>query len=130
MLAACGDEGPPLAKPPFRAVDKIEFTVYFGSNDAVLSDEALATLAKAAEAYKRRRADKLVVTGHTDTVGTPEANRLLSQRRAEAVKSALVGMGLPAEKISTSGRGEEALAVQTGEGVAEGQNRRVEISLQ
>ena len=53
----------------------------------------------------------------------------LSLRRANAVKDALVKLGVPAAAITTVGRGEAGLLVQTGDGVREPQNRRVEITI-
>jgi hypothetical protein len=61
----------------------------------------------------------------------PESyNMALSLRRANAVKDALVREGVPAQAISVVGRGEQGLLVQTGDGVREPQNRRVEIVVQ
>ena len=54
----------------------------------------------------------------------------LSLRRANAVKNALVGEGVPATEISVVGRGEAQPLVQTADGVREPQNRRVEIVMQ
>ena len=51
-----------------------------------------------------------------------------SERRANAVKDALVREGVPA--IAVVGRGEQGLLVQTGPNVREPQNRRVEIVIQ
>jgi hypothetical protein len=52
----------------------------------------------------------------------------LSLRRASAVKNALVQQGVAPGAIDTVGKGETELLVQTGDGVREPQNRRVEIS--
>jgi outer membrane protein OmpA-like peptidoglycan-associated protein len=54
----------------------------------------------------------------------------LSLRRANAVKDALVRNGVPAQVVAVIGRGEAGLLVQTGDGVREPQNRRVEIAVQ
>jgi outer membrane protein OmpA-like peptidoglycan-associated protein len=54
----------------------------------------------------------------------------LSLRRANTVKDALVREGVPATAIAVIGRGESQLLVQTGDGVREPQNRRVEIVIQ
>jgi hypothetical protein len=53
----------------------------------------------------------------------------LSLRRANVVKDALVKEGVPAAAITTVGRGEAGLLVQTGDGVREPQNRRVEVTI-
>jgi hypothetical protein len=70
---------------------------------------------------------RITATGHTDTSGTPQYNMALSLRRANTVKAELVRQGVPAAAISTVGVGEAGLLVQTGDGVREPQNRRVEI---
>lgn len=72
---------------------------------------------------------KVRLAGHTDNVGQPEANKSLSQARAEAVKRQLVEYGCAAESIKTFGYGDlkPVASNETEEGRA--QNRRVEITL-
>lgn len=72
---------------------------------------------------------KVRLAGHTDNVGQPEANKTLSQARAEAVKRQLVEYGCAAEDIKTFGYGDlkPVASNETEEGRA--QNRRVEITL-
>jgi len=70
------------------------------------------------------------VTGHTDTVGTAEYNMALGLRRADAVRTALIAGGVPADKITVASRGFTDLAVPTGPNVREAKNRRAEIILQ
>ena len=69
----------------------------------------------------------VAVTGHTDTVGTMEYNKALSERRAASVKAALIADGIPVDQISATGVGKSDLLVPTQDGVREPQNRRVEI---
>ncbi len=72
---------------------------------------------------------KVRLAGHTDNVGQPEANKTLSQARAEAVKRQLVEYGCAAESIKAFGYGDlkPVASNETEEGRA--QNRRVEITL-
>src|SRR3712207_8333605 len=49
---------------------------------------------------------EVLIVGHTDNVGTDAYNMTLSQRRADAARSYLISMGVPGERIRTSGRGE------------------------
>ncbi len=69
------------------------------------------------------------VIGHTDTVGELRGNDQLSAQRAETVKDFLVGIGIPAERIQTAGRGKREPIVPTDDNVDEPKNRRVEINV-
>jgi outer membrane protein OmpA-like peptidoglycan-associated protein len=118
---------PPPPVEPARAPK--QFIVFFGFNKAHLTPEAARVVADAADAAKQYGSASIVIVGHTDTSGSPKYNLRLSLRRADAVKSGLVQNGIPAGAITTSGRGEEELMVQTGDGVKEPQNRRATIDL-
>jgi OmpA-OmpF porin, OOP family len=72
---------------------------------------------------------RVVVTGHTDTVGSRAYNQALSERRAGSVRDEMVREGLPANEIMTVGRNFSDPLVQTGPGVREPQNRRAVIDL-
>ena len=72
---------------------------------------------------------RIVVTGHTDTVGSMAYNQRLSERRADAVKTEMVREGLNANDITTVGRNFSDPLVPTGPGVREPQNRRAVIDL-
>jgi hypothetical protein len=99
--------------------------VFFDMGSATLSSQSQGTLQQAASTYKPGAS--VAATGYTDTVGTPEYNMILSQRRADAAKAALVKGGVPATAIATAGKGEGDQLVKTGDGVAEPQNRRVQV---
>ena len=103
--------------------------VFFDWDSTRLSPASLNVLEQARDAFKARQGARVTATGHTDTTGTEAYNMALSLRRANAVKDALVKLGVPAAAITTVGRGEAGLLVQTGDGVREPQNRRVEIVL-
>jgi outer membrane protein OmpA-like peptidoglycan-associated protein len=114
---------PPMVAPP-------SFMVFFDWDRSNLSQQALSTIKQAADAFKTKGNARITATGHTDTSGPEAYNMALSLRRANAVKDALVREGVPAQAISVVGRGEQGLLVQTGDGVREPQNRRVEIVIQ
>ena len=69
----------------------------------------------------------IVATGHADRSGPTAYNQRLSERRAAAVKTALVREGVSEGTIQTAGRGENENLVPTADGVREPRNRRVEI---
>jgi hypothetical protein len=111
------------------AAAQSDHTVYFGFNADDLSPDARATVDAAAADFRETGSTSISIVGHTDTVGSDEYNRALSERRAEAVRDAMVAQGVPASEITLAWRGEQDLAVQTGEGVRERLNRRAEISV-
>ena len=113
-----------------RSVTPPSFMVFFDWDRSNLSPQALATIKQAADAFKTKGNARITATGHTDTSGPEAYNMALSLRRANAVKDALVREGVPAQAITVIGRGEQGLLVQTGDGVREPQNRRVEIVIQ
>jgi outer membrane protein OmpA-like peptidoglycan-associated protein len=86
-------------------------------------------VAEAAASAKAQGSARIVVVGHTDTVGSNAYNEALSLRRASAVKDELSRLGVSPDAISTSGKGESELLVQSGDGVKEPQNRRATIDL-
>ena len=106
-----------------------QFIVFFGFNKSNLTAEAHRVVAEAAETAKKTGTASIAVVGHTDTVGSNEYNVRLSLRRSQAVKDALIALGVAADGISTGGRGESELMVQTGDAVKEPQNRRATIDL-
>jgi OOP family OmpA-OmpF porin len=116
--------------PPPPAVAPPSFMVFFDWDRSNLSQQALNTIKQAAAAFKTKGNARITATGHTDTSGPEAYNMALSLRRANAVKDALVREGVPAQAITVIGMGEKGLLVQTGDGVREPQNRRVEIVIQ
>ncbi len=80
--------------------------------------------------------ESVQVVGHTDPIGSREANLQLSRSRAETVKNVLVGMGLPADRVVSVGVGDRQLIVPDCEikGLSRSElllcnqpNRRVEV---
>jgi OmpA-OmpF porin, OOP family len=122
---------PPPPPPPVVEAPKTpkQFIVFFGFNKSNLTPEAARVVSEAAAAAKEFGSASLVIIGHTDSSGSNTYNQGLSMRRSQAVKDGLVGEGIAAGMISTAGRGETELMVQTGDGVKEPQNRRATIDL-
>jgi hypothetical protein len=112
---------------PGAETEPREFVVFFPTGVATLSPDAVRVVDEAAAEYQRTGIAQVVVTGHTDTVGSAAHNLALSERRAAMVADELIRRGVPATDIVTVGRGEEDLLVPTADGVNEPRNRRVEI---
>jgi outer membrane protein OmpA-like peptidoglycan-associated protein len=98
------------------------YVVFFQERSVQLDAPARDVIAQAAKRARADPAASVEVSGYTDTGGSPQANLVLSQERAQAVADALVASGVAANRLVRKGQG------QTGRdpGVA---SRRVEITV-
>jgi OOP family OmpA-OmpF porin len=120
------DYGALLAMQPMRP--RI-FVVQFASNSNTLTAETAPVLAEVRAALAAQVAGELVVIGHTDRVGSLEANDKLSLAARASVRDLLVKQGVAAQRIEVVGRGEREPLIATADEQAEARNRRVEIKL-
>jgi outer membrane protein OmpA-like peptidoglycan-associated protein len=110
-------------------VPRIELdTITFEFGSASIGDDQISRLQGVADAMerllKKNPAESFLIEGHTDAVGTDQANLALSDRRAEAVAQALTNVfGIPPENLATQGYGERYLKIKTDQ--PERLNRRV-----
>ncbi|BAV47458.1 OmpA/MotB domain-containing protein [Mesorhizobium loti] len=105
-------------------------TLNFETGSASISESEVKKLQGVADAMerllKKNPAETFLIEGHTDAVGSDNANLALSDQRAEAVAEALTkSFGIPPENLTTQGYGERYLKVNTTG--PERQNRRVAI---
>jgi len=126
-VAAAAAPAKTVAPAPAPVVQN--FMVFFDFDKATLTPEAQTVLNKAAVAFKDGKKPRIDLTGHADRAGSDAYNMKLSKRRADAVKAALVRLGVPGAEITVAAKGESAPLVATPDGVREPQNRRVEIVL-
>jgi peptidoglycan-associated lipoprotein len=82
--------------------------VFFDLDESVIRDDGRAALAKNAEYLKRWASTRISVEGHCDERGTPEYNLGLGERRANAVRDYLVGLGVAGDRITTISKGKES----------------------
>jgi OOP family OmpA-OmpF porin len=101
----------PAAPPPAPQVQKItlDSRVLFDFDKAVLKPEGKAANDSqiVGKLTQIQRLEVVLVTGHTDRLGTDAHNQPLSQRRADSVRDYLVSKGVPRDKIETIGMGEK-----------------------
>jgi outer membrane protein OmpA-like peptidoglycan-associated protein len=76
---------------------------------------------------KRHPERQALIEGHTDSVGSRASNQSLSERRAQAVRSALIRQGVEGEQLRAQGFGQEQPVADNGSAAGRQQNRRVEI---
>jgi OOP family OmpA-OmpF porin len=75
------------------------------------------------------RADKIKITGHTDSTGAADYNRKLSLRRAEAVRDYLISLGGDGSKMEVIGAGETSPIADNSTKEGRAKNRRVEVEV-
>ncbi|MFN8945908.1 MAG: peptidoglycan-associated lipoprotein Pal [Pseudobdellovibrionaceae bacterium] len=112
-LSAQGGEGVDSTPMNFDAqgsdsgrIDGLK-SIFFGYDQSNLSAEARATLKSNADWIKANPSVRMQIEGHCDNRGTIEYNISLGERRANAVKSYLISMGIKADRLSTISYGEE-----------------------
>jgi OmpA-OmpF porin, OOP family len=96
------------APPPAPVVlEKLTFDadMLFDFGKSSLRPAGRVTLDDFAARIKGIDPEAIKTVGHTDRVGSSEYNQRLSEERAQSVKAYLVGLGIAAERVETSGKG-------------------------
>jgi len=127
----CPDGGPPappkqVEVPPIPTLAYINFK--FGTAE-ISGADPIPVLEDVVRIMKERPEVKVQITGHTDNVGTDEANMKLSIRRAEAVKDYLVKKGIDPGRVMTQGKGEGSPIDTNDTEIGRARNRRIEFSI-
>lgn len=101
----------------------------FDFDKSVVKAGDQAKLADLVDKSKAIALEVMVVTGHTDSVGTPAYNQKLSIARADAVKNFLVGKGVEKNRVYTEGKGEGSPAADNKTAEGRAKNRRVSVEV-
>jgi outer membrane protein OmpA-like peptidoglycan-associated protein len=101
--------------------------VLFDTGSANLKAGAREKLARVSGILVSHQGLKLEIEGHTDSVGSEESNRQLSERRAESVRSYLGLQGIAPAGVGLAGLGESQPVATNGTAAGRQQNRRVEL---
>ena len=110
--------------PPPRS-----FTLFFRFESDELTDQSKALIPAILAAVKEHAVQDVVVIGHTDTMGTQQANYTLGLKRAMMVRNLLVDAGLNGSTIDATSVGELDLLVKTPDETPQPRNRRVDIAV-
>jgi OOP family OmpA-OmpF porin len=108
--AAAGDAAPAAAAPAVvPAAQKITLSAdaLFDFNKATLRPEGTEKLNKLVNDVKGMKLEVIIAVGHADRFGSDAYNQKLSEKRAEAVKTFLVGKGIEQNRVYTEGKGEK-----------------------
>ncbi|MGI4721620.1 MAG: OmpA family protein [Janthinobacterium lividum] len=101
--------------------------IEFESGKATLTESGMAVLDQMSAAMQKLKGVKVEVIGHTDNAGSRAGNLSLSQARAEAVKTYIVGKGIPADTIAVSGEGPDRPVADNRTPEGKARNRRIEF---
>lgn len=101
-------------------------TIQFSTASIIVGTRSNTTLDAIARAAASC-AGALRIEGHTDNVGRAGFNTILSRRRAEAVREALIARGVPAERLVAEGFGSQSPVATNDTSDGRARNRRIEI---
>ncbi|WP_180069239.1 MULTISPECIES: OmpA family protein [unclassified Acinetobacter] len=103
--------------------------IEFESGSAILAASGVQILDEMAVVLKRVRGKKVKILGHTDSSGDADKNIILSQQRADAVKTYLIHKNIPAESLSTEGLGSNKPVADNTTVEGRKKNRRIEFEV-
>jgi outer membrane protein OmpA-like peptidoglycan-associated protein len=115
------------ARPTDRGLVLTLGDVLFETGRSGLKMGATGNLNKLVAFLNRYPDRTALIEGYTDSVGSEDYNQGLSERRADSVKSYLVGEGIGATRLSASGKGERDPVASNDSAGGRQQNRRVEV---
>ena len=113
----------PISKELWFSMDGITFD----TNKATIKKESDAQINDIAEILKAYPKVKVKIGGYTDNTGNPKANKKLSFNRAVAVKKALIGKGIKADRMDAEGYGSDHPVASNETEEGRQQNRRISV---
>ena len=103
------------------------YGILFDLDSATIRPESKQVLDEVAASLQAEPGWRLTIEGHTDSTGSAEHNRVLSQQRADAVKASLVAAGIDPARLATAGLGASQPVADNATELGRSQNRRVEL---
>jgi len=101
--------------------------IRFDVGKASLKPESMGIINEVVDMMKEHPDLKFSVEGHTDSDGNDDLNMELSDKRAETVKSTMISMGIPADRLESKGLGESMPITDNSSPEGKANNRRVEF---
>jgi outer membrane protein OmpA-like peptidoglycan-associated protein len=125
----CPDVGKTLVVVTETQIEIKEMVQFETDSDKITGDKSFEILNIVAMVLKGNTAVRVSIEGHTDSKGNADRNRELSKRRAESVKSYLVGKGVVADRLETVGWGPDKPIASNKTKRGRTVNRRVEFMI-
>ena len=107
---------------------KIE-NLFFATNKTVILPQSEQAMSDLANFLLENPSVKIHIVGHTDAVGSDEANQILSEGRANSVRNDLIKRGVAAERMTAEGKGEREFVADNDTEEGRQLNRRVEFTI-
>ena len=102
--------------------------ILFDSGSANIKTQSYGIIRQISQVLMQDSSIKLNIIGHTDADGSDDTNMILSQKRAEAVKNALINVyKIDASRLASEGKGESEPVADNATTEGKAQNRRVEF---
>jgi len=101
--------------------------INFDTGKSIIRDESKPIIQQIVKMLEMSPDLKLSVEGHTDNVGSPASNKILSEERAKSVVAAITGQGIAVERLSYSGFGQDKPIADNNTEEGRARNRRVEL---
>jgi outer membrane protein OmpA-like peptidoglycan-associated protein len=102
----------------------------FETGSSVIISSSFPALNNVAQMIVENSSFIFRIEGHTDNVGEPDKNMVLSMDRAQAVKNYLISRGVPAERIIAIGYGDSKPVVSNETAAGRAKNRRVDMNVE
>lgn len=105
------------------------FVIFFGQNSNELTEKALQKLDSVYEILVENLEVAITINGYSDSFGADSYNEMISEIRANAVKSYLVGRGIERSRMTALGHGAQNFIATNKTAEGRRMNRRVEIEI-
>jgi OOP family OmpA-OmpF porin len=123
-------KGEDLALAPIQVGTTVQlYNIFFRFGSAILQEESFFELDRMVKLLQDNPNMVIEVQGHTDNVGSNEANLKLSQQRADTVRDYILKKKIPQERIRSLGLGETKPLVSNATTEGQAKNRRVEFEI-
>jgi outer membrane protein OmpA-like peptidoglycan-associated protein len=108
---------------------QLKSDLLFKTDSAVLKPAAIDQLTQLGDILAKYPKDRIRIEGYADSTGSARHNEELSQRRAESVRSVLVGRGVKDQQVTALGMGDTRPVSTNATAAGRAKNRRVELHI-